>query len=563
MRRIEIPGGLEAEALPSGAYACRLTRGVIETHLGHLDQSAGTARWLRITEVGGFQIAAQCEERPVTLHWRGTWEVLPTTPVGVSPVLFDDDGALHISDGSIGSQGWRYVDPLTGRLVTGDETYRHPRAPALYEYTDIGDGLYVGQHGDDTRPGCVLWDGARLRMVEAGRVRFIRANRNGETVALAMMREDGLPAVVLWTTVEELLALPPLDAATPDEVARIGRPLWMGFIEFGVPAPAVPANGRFDIWANRQQPNVVKTLDGRDICSYAAAEHDSDVDELDQVIAARKREYPGLPCLAYWTLQAQGVRAPRGGDLIGVECYRKTVESETGFEHRVRAAARRAEAVWLIAQCYTSNRTNTDDLPSIARACARVARDEPRVRGLLIFSAGPERPTGWEDHPEAHDVWRRVFAGIAGAPPLYPPVLDPPARPADPPPDAPAQPDPFFPRARALGDSMDTIRCHLRRAGRYVGIDPSHPETAYADREAAAGWELAEIAKLAEGRFFVRMVEAGRYLCLTPDGTLASREAVGGWETFAGAEQPDGLQLLYRTEHGQLVPGDPLVVEAL
>ena len=221
MRNRQIPGAREGEALPTGEYAVLIPHVGVETHLGRIplppeEVAAGGMGplYLRVT-LNPFRFAGQ--SHGLTGH---SWEwsvadgwVLGGEAFGVSGAIYDRDGVLHLAtpDSGIGSQGWRYVEDGTGRLVTGDETYADP-ARRLWEWTRHGE-ITVGQ-GPDSRPGAAdggclaLWDdGYRVR-VQAGDARFVRFNRVDDQIAISMaLLKEGRH--VIWRgTVDELRALP-------------------------------------------------------------------------------------------------------------------------------------------------------------------------------------------------------------------------------------------------------------------------------------------------------------------------------------------------------------------
>lgn len=223
MTRQFFAGGTYADATPDGAYAA-LVGLALQTHRGPVALPPGedALLFVRITTVGGFQIAGKAHNAAQTWQWQGeTWRALPDG-IGVSPLIFDRLGLLHISDGSIGSQGWRYVEDNgtpAGRLVTGDETYGS--TVGLSEWSAYG-GLQIGQ-GHDVGGVCV-WDGLRLRMLEAGDCRFIRVQGDGQAVAVSFWKV-GQGAVVYQTTLADLRGLPPAPVApippTPQPVPPI------------------------------------------------------------------------------------------------------------------------------------------------------------------------------------------------------------------------------------------------------------------------------------------------------------------------------------------------------
>jgi len=240
MKRLTIPSGRECDALPSGEYACWLADGsAVQTHVGLVPTVKGIVpRFVRVTKVGGFQFAGQADhygpdEGPcVTWHETTGWAFLATVPCGTSPVIYDRNGNLHISNcgPGIGSQGFRYVDYVTGRIVPGDETIASP--VGLSEWIDLGDGILVGL--GNVVNGCTIWDGHDLRMLEPGDNQFIRAQRDGDQVSLAMARYHGEPSVIIWTTMAELRGLPIVTVPPPtrEPIVKIGRPILLGWFVF-------------------------------------------------------------------------------------------------------------------------------------------------------------------------------------------------------------------------------------------------------------------------------------------------------------------------------------------
>jgi hypothetical protein len=221
MTRTLHAGAWYADALPSGEWVALYPHDKCETHAGDVPLPPGEPfgpRFVRCTAWGGFRFAGQADAGGAW-EWQNGWRKIDAPCVGTSPVIYDDIGILHLSDGSIGSQGWRYVErdgTPEGHLFTGDATYRREVAPGvnLYEYSDVG-GLLIGQGQDG---GAVVWDGAWvppdpaqpkgiMRLLEPGDARFIRATADGDRVAIAMMKSDG--AIIVQTTLAELRALPP------------------------------------------------------------------------------------------------------------------------------------------------------------------------------------------------------------------------------------------------------------------------------------------------------------------------------------------------------------------
>lgn len=226
MIRHPYPGAQYADArVPDRAFAVLYPMSHLETSIGRITVPLGDEPlYHRIPPTGAVWIAGQAHFGNCTWFYDGKeWRRFQAA-CGVSPVIFDLMSHLHISDCSIGSQGWRYVQrdgTPEGRLVTGDATYGPFHG--LSEFTDLGDDLLLGQGnkaaGCPIDGGAVLRDGAVWRLLEPGACRFIRADRVGDEVSVALWKE-GYGAVVCWLTVAELRGLPLLGPIPPVDRER-------------------------------------------------------------------------------------------------------------------------------------------------------------------------------------------------------------------------------------------------------------------------------------------------------------------------------------------------------
>lgn len=218
MIRTVVKNAWYGDHLATGEWCAVTPRVGCFTHLGSVPLPPGEGfgpLFLRCTNlppsIHPFSFAGQAHDTvtPGAWEWRWGfgWRPLPEWCIGVSPVIYDRLGLLHVSNGSVGSQGYRYVEEdgtPQGRIVSGDDSYGPFHG--LFEYTDVG-GLWIGQAAYDGG-GAQVWDGTTLRQLELGDRRFIRANRAGDVVALAMSSPEGV--VLLRTTLSELRALPPV-----------------------------------------------------------------------------------------------------------------------------------------------------------------------------------------------------------------------------------------------------------------------------------------------------------------------------------------------------------------
>jgi hypothetical protein len=208
MKRRDIPGGWYCDALPGGYYAALVRGSHIETPHGNLELPEGQdALFLRIGMPG--PVLGCCGARDDrawfrTSHWQ------PVGPVyGIHAVIFDHNGLLLTVPGPshpAAPQGFRQIAD-DGRVLFVRDTYTQQYP---YEWTTHGD-LTIGQgdHGPLGEDPCIakMPDGS-FRLVEPGRCRMIRFHREGDRLAIAMVREDIVASVICWLTVAELDALP-------------------------------------------------------------------------------------------------------------------------------------------------------------------------------------------------------------------------------------------------------------------------------------------------------------------------------------------------------------------
>src|SRR5262245_50487675 len=144
MNILTFPGGGHADALPGGEFVVTYYDGRrhMDTHVRRVTYADPVSHPLHppLPTPKGLPLHGQDHDNPhITPEWTQAeappWHLWPETPHGVSPVIYDANGLLHISNGSIGSQGWRYVEQGTGRLVTGDESHE-PRPPCyVFDWT--------------------------------------------------------------------------------------------------------------------------------------------------------------------------------------------------------------------------------------------------------------------------------------------------------------------------------------------------------------------------------------------------------------------------------------------
>lgn len=222
MRRLPIAGGWYGEALTGGQFAVLVPAfqsgqiqrpALIHTHAGDISLPDGETGCLFVRCWQGpgddFRVAGQSWVGSGTLEHSGaSWRVVGPS-CGVSPVIYRADGVLAVnSHCEDGSQGYRYWPTGADRPVTGDLSYRHP-TEQLWEYTQAGDVLI----GQGELGAVIIADGTR-RMLESGDCRWIRANRSGNTFAVAIVKQLTHETVLYWFDRDEIAQFP-LDNPVP------------------------------------------------------------------------------------------------------------------------------------------------------------------------------------------------------------------------------------------------------------------------------------------------------------------------------------------------------------
>lgn len=234
--RVEVPGGIYSDALPSGEFVVGFHSGGLRTHLGDVPKPTQEQTFLlfnRITNVGGFKIASKSQSSDQTYVWEsGSWRDVGRISHGVEGHAFDDAGTLVIiiPGGDQESQGLRYYDPaapavcnwdvqgLTPGWVTGSPSYNSNTSCAqalgvtrLFAWTRLGD-VAVGQ-GEDG--GALIQYQGRHYLLESGDTQFIQFHRTGDQLAVAISKLREQSAVLHWLTVGEITSLPLYAADEP------------------------------------------------------------------------------------------------------------------------------------------------------------------------------------------------------------------------------------------------------------------------------------------------------------------------------------------------------------
>lgn len=338
-------------------------------------------------------------------------------------------------------------------------------------------------------------------------------------------------------------------------VQAIGRPCWLGWFSYGV--HSAPGNCRVDVTQGQPWLAVTAAATGETIARYVSAAEDSDLDQLAAVIRVARAAAPALPVLAYWTWPAQRLTDSAGrllavpdAEIVGVECYRKAHEDMALFERRCSAAldrvAQAGRMAAIVAQAYSSNATNHSDLAALVPVYARLAAAHPHVVGVLAFSAGHGRATGWEDHTEIHEAWRALFAGIPSAP-----VIE---RPEPPTPKPPVVQPPVTPIPPPAGGSFRRLHMTklvgLRRAGVFLSSEPGHTDIETRDVPAPTAWQKVRMHDLPSQHVRFEFESSGLTLAVNDAGSFETRPpgTDGPWETFIAGIAPSGERVAFRSD---------------
>lgn len=215
MVRKEIHGGWHGENLPGGEFAVSIAKtNVVQTHNGPV--TGEELLYTRCCAVGGFKFAGQQQNGTQNVEWAGKFA--PVGPsYGVNPVCYDQStGELLQGAPQFGSQGIRFVEGGIPR--TGDETYA--RVDEIYEWTRQGD-VTVGQ---GPQGGAVAIVGGKTLLVEPGDCRFVRFNREGDLLAITIVKLQEGKTVLLWLIRNEIESFPLYEMSKPSPIDPVNPP---------------------------------------------------------------------------------------------------------------------------------------------------------------------------------------------------------------------------------------------------------------------------------------------------------------------------------------------------
>lgn len=211
-------GAIYSDQRVSGERVCCIPGKALKTHGADIAFPPGEPWGLMFlcqTTRGPWKFAGKAHGTGNCWEWiAGKWtEHGPTN--GTNGFVYDLAGNLHIiaPGPDVNSQGYRRN--ADGSISDGRLTYGPFHG--LSEYSDLGDGLYIGQGDPDhgTPTGVILWDGKNNRLLQAGHSTFLRVDRAGEAVAITFSTPSG--CVFLQTTMAELRSLPVVSAKPPEK----------------------------------------------------------------------------------------------------------------------------------------------------------------------------------------------------------------------------------------------------------------------------------------------------------------------------------------------------------
>lgn len=212
IRRDVIAGGSYGEAFPDGSYYVLVGHDVVRAGGEVVVNPFGADKplYLRAHPSGQFAGQGHLSGR-VIRYQNGQW-IAEGTTCGVNPVCFTPAGQLIVNtDCAMGTQGIRWIDP-NGTLHSGDATYNGIGTTGVAEWTQLGN-VVVGQSYVD---GCTIRRvGDAPRTLEPGHCTFVRFNRVGSQLAVALWKQLENCAVLFWLDEADIATLPLEPTTTP------------------------------------------------------------------------------------------------------------------------------------------------------------------------------------------------------------------------------------------------------------------------------------------------------------------------------------------------------------
>jgi len=321
-------------------------------------------------------------ETPHGLNYAGPFSI-PTWPGGNGTT---PNGWTQVTSPDGEREELRWSDEYYSRTINGD----------TFLLTTEYNGIIVGQLGGIA--GGAYTDGSSNA--------FNALDAPAMNPRLAYDKINNKWACCSWTinNLAYYNEFPPFQSLPQPVLTPINRPIYFGFYTFGNPSSDRPSNCNLEVSSRM----YLKDNKGNIVLRYIAASDDSNLDELNKLTLQAQKEEPNIPVGGYWTYNAQKIGVPICPIKI-VEAYQKTWESQIDFENRIRSNSVKAGKSILAGQVYTSNDSNTKDLKSLPPIYSKILSE--MNGGIILFSDG-SRPTGWQDHPEIHQMYHDMFNTI-------------------------------------------------------------------------------------------------------------------------------------------------------
>lgn len=232
MNIIPIPNGWYGFCNPDGQYRSVIRDVGVKTNDSLIPiQSVGNNCLFLQLSPDGTEFSGKSHLNDKFLSYEnGAWNWTNIPTWGNSPVIYDNDNVLSIISAppGVGASGYGYCDFETNELVSADKAHELviDGKIVLYDYTYLGDGLYVGQTAniENVHEGkTAVYDktAKKLLLLSDKPSRFIEARRRNNDVGIYFWCVDGSPANAITATMAELRALP-LYNETPVPVDNFG-----------------------------------------------------------------------------------------------------------------------------------------------------------------------------------------------------------------------------------------------------------------------------------------------------------------------------------------------------
>ena len=223
MRVVLIPwaGGVPGfgDCRPDGRFAVNVPGVAIKSERGDipLPDPAGLD-YIRLA--ASLKLAGTGQSNGTVWEWDGAHWTDRGPSYGPHAVIYDAADQLRIVNTVIAYQatgGYRYVDPASHQIVSVHDSMG-TAADGIREFTDCGPFI-VGQ-GQDGGAVLKFKDDGIHRLLASGNADFVNASFDGTTAAITVVNDAAHSTALMFASVEELRALPPVvtpaPAPTPD-----------------------------------------------------------------------------------------------------------------------------------------------------------------------------------------------------------------------------------------------------------------------------------------------------------------------------------------------------------